>query len=100
MESAAGSGPLGSKTQAALVSVLVNASLYDYCPEVVAAFRARGDEVVAHGRTNSERQGVLGEAEEAEEQHHIDVEHARGDCVGAHDAQHENDRHQALARHQ
>src|SRR6476659_2927208 len=32
------------------VSVLVNASLYDYCPEGVAAFRARGDEVVAHGR--------------------------------------------------
>lgn len=46
-------------------SVLVNSTLYDYCPEVLAAFRARGDEIVAHGRTNSERPGDLGEAEEA-----------------------------------
>ena len=46
------------------VSLLVNSSIYDYCPEVVTAFRERGDEVVAHGRTNSERQGVLPEAEE------------------------------------
>ena len=45
-------------------SVLVNTSLYDYCPEVIAAFRARGDEIVAHGRSNAERQGVLAEAEE------------------------------------
>jgi peptidoglycan/xylan/chitin deacetylase (PgdA/CDA1 family) len=42
-------------------SVLVNASIYDYCPEVMDAVRARGDEVVGHGRTNSERQGVLDE---------------------------------------
>lgn len=28
------------------------------------AFRARGDEVVGHGRTNSERQGVLAPDEE------------------------------------
>jgi len=46
-------------------SVLVNTSLYEYCPEVIAAFRARGDEIVAHGRSNSERQGVLAEAAEA-----------------------------------
>jgi peptidoglycan/xylan/chitin deacetylase (PgdA/CDA1 family) len=46
-------------------SVLVNASLYDYCPELVAAFVARGDEIVGHGVTNSERQGVLDEAAEA-----------------------------------
>jgi len=46
-------------------SVLVNSSIYGYCPEVMAAFRARGDEVVAHGRTNSERQGVLDEPAEA-----------------------------------
>ncbi|MCC6471998.1 MAG: polysaccharide deacetylase family protein [Alphaproteobacteria bacterium] len=45
-------------------SVLVNASIYDYCPEVMAAVRRRGDEVVGHGRTNSERQGVLDEAAE------------------------------------
>ncbi|MDQ0513078.1 polysaccharide deacetylase family protein [Ancylobacter amanitiformis] len=46
-------------------SVLVNSAIYDYCPEVVAAFRARGDEIVGHGRSNSERQGDLPEAGEA-----------------------------------
>ena len=46
------------------VSVLVNSSIYDYCPQVMAAFRARGDEVVGHGRTNSERQGTMSEADE------------------------------------
>ena len=44
--------------------MLVNSSLYGYCPEVLAAFRARGDEFVGHGRTNAERQGVLSEDEE------------------------------------
>jgi peptidoglycan/xylan/chitin deacetylase (PgdA/CDA1 family) len=46
-------------------SVLVNASLYEYCPELVSAFVERGDEIVGHGETNSERQGVLEEKEEA-----------------------------------
>lgn len=46
------------------VSVLVNSSIYAYCPEVMRAFAARGSDVVAHGRTNSERQGVLDEAAE------------------------------------
>ena len=46
------------------VSVLLNSAIYAYCPSVVDAFRQRGDEVVAHGRTNSERQGILPEAEE------------------------------------
>jgi peptidoglycan/xylan/chitin deacetylase (PgdA/CDA1 family) len=45
-------------------SVLVNSSIYGYCPEVMDAFRARGDEVVGHGRTNSERQGTLPEDDE------------------------------------
>lgn len=46
-------------------STLVNASLYGYCPELVDAFAARGDEIVGHGRTNSERQGTMAEADEA-----------------------------------
>ena len=46
-------------------SVLVNSSLYGYCPELVQAYARRGDEIVGHGRTNSERQGTLGEAEES-----------------------------------
>jgi allantoinase len=46
-------------------SVLVNAAIYEHCPELPAAFQARGDEIVGHGRSNSERQGVLDEAAEA-----------------------------------
>jgi peptidoglycan/xylan/chitin deacetylase (PgdA/CDA1 family) len=46
------------------VSLLVNSSLYDYCPDLIAAYRKRGDEIVGHGRTNSERQGILDEAAE------------------------------------
>ena len=45
-------------------SALVNSSILDYCPELVTAHRLRGDEIVGHGRTNSERQGTLSEAEE------------------------------------
>ena len=46
-------------------SVLVNSAIYEQCPDVPAAFRARGDELVGHGRSNAECQGVLPEAEEA-----------------------------------
>jgi allantoinase len=46
------------------LSVLLNSAMYDYAPELLQAHRARGDEFVGHGRTNSERQGVLPEAEE------------------------------------
>jgi len=37
-------------------ALLINSELYDYCPELVAAYAARGDEMVGHGRTNAERQ--------------------------------------------
>ena len=47
------------------VALLVNSEIYHYCPEVVTAFRDRGDEIVAHGRTNSERQSSFSELEEA-----------------------------------
>ncbi|MEO1353145.1 MAG: polysaccharide deacetylase family protein [Cyanobacteria bacterium J06635_15] len=47
------------------VALLVNSEIYHYCPTVVDAFRDRGDEIVAHGRTNSERQSLLSETEEA-----------------------------------
>jgi len=46
------------------VLLLLNSEVYDHCPEVVAAFRARGDEVVGHGRTNSEHQNDFDEAGE------------------------------------
>jgi len=45
-------------------TVLLNSAIYDYAPSLVAAHRARGDEIAGHGRTNSERQSVLPEAEE------------------------------------
>jgi allantoinase len=47
------------------VSLLLNSEVYDHCPEAVAAFRARGDEVIGHGRTNSEHQNDFDEAGEA-----------------------------------
>jgi allantoinase len=46
-------------------SVLINSDIYAGAPGLAEAFRARGDEFVGHGRTNSERQGILDEAEEA-----------------------------------
>ncbi len=45
-------------------TVLLNSAMYDYAPELVAAHRARGDEMAGHGRTNSERQSTLPEEEE------------------------------------
>ena len=45
-------------------SVLVNSAIYDEAPELIAAFRARQDEIVAHGRTNAERQNALDEPSE------------------------------------
>jgi len=47
-------------------AALINTALYDHCPELVAAFVARGDELVGHGHSNAERQGALDEAGERE----------------------------------
>lgn len=46
------------------VGALINTSLYDYCPEVVAAMRQRRYEIIGHGHTNSVRQGSLPRDEE------------------------------------
>jgi hypothetical protein len=46
-------------------SALLNGSVVAYAPELADAFHARGDELVAHGRTNSERQSALDEPAEA-----------------------------------
>jgi len=46
------------------LSVLLNTECYDHCPELVAAHRRRGDEIVAHGRTNSEHQNGMDEEAE------------------------------------
>jgi len=47
-------------------AALINTALCDHAPELVAACVARGDELVGHGHTNAERQGVLDEAAERE----------------------------------
>jgi allantoinase len=60
------------------MSVLLNSECYNHCPQLVAAHRARGDDIVAHGRTNSEHQNgmaideerkLIGEATEAIRRH-------------------------------
>ena len=45
-------------------AAIINTALYDYCPELIAACVKRGDELVGHGHTNSERQGELSEVDE------------------------------------
>lgn len=47
-------------------AALMNTAIYDHHPEVAAAFRARGDEVVGHGRTNAERAAGMGLDDERE----------------------------------
>ena len=46
------------------VGALINTTLFNQCPEVVAACVARGDELIAHGHTNAERQGEWPEPHE------------------------------------
>ena len=45
--------------------ILLNTALYGYCPELIEAFARRGDEMIGHGHTNSERQGDMDEASES-----------------------------------
>lgn len=42
----------------------VNSLVYDYAPQVMDAIRKRGDEIVAHGRTNAENLRGMWEADE------------------------------------
>jgi peptidoglycan/xylan/chitin deacetylase (PgdA/CDA1 family) len=42
----------------------VNSTILEVAPQIAARITARGDEVIAHGRTNSERQDGMAEAEE------------------------------------
>jgi peptidoglycan/xylan/chitin deacetylase (PgdA/CDA1 family) len=45
-------------------SHLVNAAVYDHAPQIIERIRARGDEIIGHGRTNSESQINLWEDDE------------------------------------
>ncbi|WP_328805598.1 polysaccharide deacetylase family protein [Sabulicella rubraurantiaca] len=57
----------------------VNSAALQACPEIAPALRARGDEFIGHGRTNSERQDGLWEEDERrliEESRDILAQHA------------------------
>lgn len=43
---------------------LMNTAIYDYAPQIAQRIRARDDEFIGHGRTNSEQQGDYDEAGE------------------------------------
>lgn len=40
-------------------TVLLNTACYEHCPELIAKHRERGDEIIGHGRTNSEHQNGM-----------------------------------------
>lgn len=46
------------------VGWIMNTSIYTHCPETVDVIRKRGDEIVAHAITNSEKQNLLSESDE------------------------------------
>lgn len=50
------------------IEAQLNTAIYDHCPDIPEKLRARGDEILGHGMTNSDEQGHLDEAAEA---HHI-----------------------------
>ncbi len=45
-------------------AVIANTANYAHCPELIEAHRARGDELIAHGRSNAERQIDMNRDEE------------------------------------
>eukprot|EP01035_Chromulina_nebulosa_P024878 gene24877-32409_t len=60
------------------VSLLINSRMLVEAPAAVEPFIRRGDEIVGHGRSNSERQGILDEAAER-----ALIEHARDALAAA-----------------
>jgi allantoinase len=58
---------------------IVNTAIYDHCPEVIEAFAARGDELIAHGHSNAQRQGTM-----AVEEERALIEHCRERMTKAH----------------
>jgi peptidoglycan/xylan/chitin deacetylase (PgdA/CDA1 family) len=46
------------------LAAVVNAAVCDHAPALMEAFVRRGDEIVAHGHSNAEAQGAMGEADE------------------------------------
>ncbi|PWU20357.1 MAG: polysaccharide deacetylase [Candidatus Rokuibacteriota bacterium] len=48
------------------IEAQMNIAVYEMCPDIPGKLRARGDEIVGHGVTNSEEQGHLDEKSERE----------------------------------
>ena len=48
------------------LGVIANTAIYDHAPQIMAAHRARGDEVIGHGITNSKPLASMDETEERE----------------------------------
>ena len=48
------------------ISLLVNTSIYDYCPNILTTFRKRGDEIVTSG-------GIVGTIEKVHDDDKIDL---------------------------
>jgi peptidoglycan/xylan/chitin deacetylase (PgdA/CDA1 family) len=48
------------------IEAQLNTAVYEHCPDIVATLRQRGDEILGHGITNSDEQGGLDEAAEAD----------------------------------
>ena len=46
------------------IEAQMNTAIYDVAPEIAERLRARGDEILGHGETNSEEQGHLREVDE------------------------------------
>jgi peptidoglycan/xylan/chitin deacetylase (PgdA/CDA1 family) len=47
------------------IEAQLNTAIYDHCPDIPERLRARGDEILGHGLSNSFEQGQLDEAAEA-----------------------------------
>lgn len=61
------------------VGVIVNTENYEHCPELIAAHRGRGDEMIAHGRSNAERQIEMSEDNERSMIEEVTAQMAKAD---------------------
>jgi hypothetical protein len=62
-------------------AVIANTANYEHCPGLIAAHRARGDELIAHGRSNAERQIDMSIEEERVMVQEVTAHMARADGV-------------------
>jgi peptidoglycan/xylan/chitin deacetylase (PgdA/CDA1 family) len=53
------------------LAVIANTAVYDHAPEIMAAHRARNDEIIGHGITNSKPLVAMVEAEERQLIHDV-----------------------------